>query len=194
MVIGLTGPTGSGKSLASEIFFEKGYSIINADKVAHFVYDTNKACIQEIDKAFPGVIFENSINRKKLAGIVFSNKDRLNDLNKIVHPFIVNEIKSEIKRCEKNKVLLDAPTLFESGIDRICDKVISVLADREIRIRRIVSRDNISESEAVARITSQPIDEFYKNKSDFVVFNNYDKEKLINDFENIIDKIDKDLL
>ena len=99
-------------------------------------------------------------------------------------PFIVELVNEEIKNSEK--VLLDAPTLFESGMDKLCLKTVAVLADREIRLKRIMTRDGIDEESALLRINAGKPDGFYIENADYIILNNGSKDELINDFKNIL--------
>lgn len=182
-IIGLTGPTGSGKSAVAKFFEENGYKIIDADKIAREVTSKDSPCLKAVAAVFGKEILndDNSLNRKTLANIAFSAKESTQLLNNITHPFInhkVMQIANEYISMGNTKIIYDAPLLFESNGELLCDYVISVLCSREQRIKRIMERDNISSEQANLRINAQNSDNFYKNKSDFCINNNSNLENL----------------
>ncbi|MGN1466917.1 MAG: dephospho-CoA kinase [Ruminococcus sp.] len=182
-IIGLTGPTGSGKSALAEYLEKKGFIIISADKIAREVTAPNSVCLKTLAAAFGNQILNDdaSLNRKALAKIAFSSKESTCLLNDITHPFIYLKVLKNAKEyIEKGNtnIIYDAPLLFESNGDLMCDYVISVLCSKEKRIKRIMLRDNITEEQVAQRISAQHSDEFYSKSSDYCVSNNSDLESL----------------
>lgn len=173
-VIGLTGGSGTGKSAAAKQFCRLGAGWVDADAVYHKLCAKNTAMLTELKTAFGDIVTpDGELNRRKLAEIVFSDATRLRQLNTITLPYIRAASLREIRRqAEKSIVLFDAPTLFETGMNQICDKTIGILAEREIRIARVMSRDNVTEQAAAARIDAQPDDLFYQERCDFILTNN----------------------
>lgn len=186
MVIGLTGPTGSGKSKVSEYLKTKGFLIINSDEIVKNLYFNCNECIDTINKHFEGVVENNIVNKKNLASIVFDDKNLLSKLCEIVNPYILNKIKFELDNKSYGNVILDAPTLFESGAYKFCDYSLAILSEKQIRLRRILNRDSISYSNAIRRIDAQPKDDFYIKQADEVVFNNSKFCCCICDIESVI--------
>ncbi|MCQ2468508.1 MAG: dephospho-CoA kinase [Ruminococcus sp.] len=177
MVVGLTGQTGAGKSTVAKVFEENGFAIIDADIVARKVVEKGTQCLDEIADFFGnGVITdEGTLNRPALAGIVFSDKAKLETLDTIIYPYITGEILNMIKRFSadgEKLILLDAPTLFESHADDFCEIIISVLADPDIREQRIISRDGITSEQARKRMNSQMSEDFFISHSDYIIQNN----------------------
>lgn len=177
MVVGLTGQTGAGKSTVSKVFSANGFAVINADHVARKVVEKGTKCLDEIADFFgDGVINSDmTLNRKALAGIVFSDKTKLETLNTIIYPYITGEILKQIRQYSskgKKLILLDAPTLFESRADDFCEIIISVLADADIREQRIIVRDGLTAEQARKRMDSQLDEEFFKSRSDYIIHNN----------------------
>ena len=194
LVVGLTGQTGSGKTTVCEVFADKGFAVINADLTARKVVEKGKPCLKEIASAFGNDIIKSdgTLDRRKLGGIVFNDKEKLEMLNSIIYPFITEDIKSDIKRFEKQGkrlMLLDAPTLFESGADKMCGVIVSVTAKDAIRLKRIMSRDGISQEQAKARMASQHTEGFFRDNSDFVIDNSGELEMLYKQAEIIAEKI-----
>lgn len=182
-IIGLTGPTGSGKSAFAEYLEKKGFIIISADKIAREVTAPHSVCLKTLASAFGNRILNDdaSLNRKALAKIAFSSKESTFLLNDITHPFIYLKVLKNAKEyIEKGNtnIIYDAPLLFESNGDLMCDYVISVLCSKEKRIKRIMLRDSITEEQAAQRISAQHSDEFYTKSSDYCVCNNSDLENL----------------
>ena len=172
-VVGLTGQSGAGKTTISDAFRENGFEIINCDIVAREVTNADSECCKELAKLFPSCFDENySLDRQKLGEIVFSDKNKLQMLNDTIYPFINKLIDEKINAVPSRFILLDAPTLFEAGADKLCSVIVSVVADFGIRLERITKRDGISAELAEKRFSSQHTMEFFKAHSDFVIENN----------------------
>ncbi|HIY08219.1 MAG TPA: dephospho-CoA kinase [Firmicutes bacterium] len=197
MIIGLTGQTGAGKSTVSQILRDQGAAIVDADQVARQVVGCGSGCLAEIALEFGiGVLqADGTLNRRKLGDIVFHDKQKLRRLNQITFPYITREIQETIDRHKREGtqwIILDAPTLFESGSNKMCDKVISVIASPELRRNRIMIRDNITEEQADSRIASQHEDEFYTQQSDYVLENSGDMAALRVQLLELLDKLERE--
>ncbi|MBQ4526831.1 MAG: dephospho-CoA kinase [Clostridia bacterium] len=194
MIIGLTGGSGTGKSTAANIIKEYGFICIDFDKVSREVTSAGSDCLNEIVSTFGKNILnsDGSLDRRLLGSIVFTDNKKLDILTKITHKHILIETEKILKDNEGKNLLLDAPLLFEAGLQNKCDYVISVLADEEIRIRRITERDNISENYAKSRIASQHDDDFYTSQSDFCVYNNSTSDELKTKIDVILRSIMND--
>ena len=190
-IIGITGPSGAGKSTVSMAFRDYGAHVIDTDLTARKIVEKGKPAYNEIREFFgEGVIEESSeINRKALAKIVFNSPEALHKLNTITHKYIEEEIEKEIKIAKEDIIVIDAPALFESGIDKMCDKVICVTADKKLRKERIILRDNLETGAAEERINAQKEDEFYITKSDCHIINNGDEKELIKRAKQIIKEV-----
>ena len=172
IIIGLTGQSGAGKSTVSCLFERDGFYIINADRVSHKVTSTPEVLSLLKENFGDGIISETGgLNRRALANIVFTNKEKLQLLNSLLFPIITKEIEKMIDETDKEFVLLDAPQLFESGADKKCDKIISVIAPRDILIERAVERDDISHEEAENRLKSQYTQKFFIDNSNYIIEN-----------------------
>ena len=197
MVVGLTGQTGAGKSTVSKVFSANGFSVINADLVARKVVEKGTTCLDEIADFFGSSIIseDGTLNRKALAAIVFSDKAKLETLNTIIYPYITGEILRQIRSFASNGekfILLDAPTLFESRADDFCEIIISVLADADIREKRIISRDSLTQDEARKRMNSQYDEDFFISHSDYIIHNNGELDAVNEISKEVSDRI-KDL-
>lgn len=172
-VIGITGPCGSGKSFLCGILSDFGIPSVNADEVYHALLVPPSECADAILKEFGDAATEGKLDRKKLAAKVFSDKKALERLNEIAFGFICPEVKrivSEYAAQGCHALLLDAPTLYESGLDKICAFVICVNAPFEERLRRIRIRDGISEESALMRLNARD-ESFFEARADYVVLN-----------------------
>lgn len=193
-IIGLTGQSGAGKSTVSEYFKKRNITVVNADIIVRELYNANSACVKTIAAAFgDDVLDENGeIIRPMLAQKAFSSKEATDKLNSIVHPFVTYEFLKKAGKALHNGekyIIYDAPQLFESNANLICDEIISVIAEKEIRINRICSRDNIVRESAELRINAQFEEEFFRKNSDYIIENNSDLEYLENQIENLSDII-----
>ncbi len=186
-IIGITGGSGAGKTTITKYIKKLGAEILDADIVAREVVEPSKPALKEIEKEWGNVVENNVLNRRELAKIVFNDKSALHKLNTITHKYIIDEIKKRIEKSCAPIFVIDAISLFESGLSDICDVTISVIAEKGIRLKRIMERDNLTKIEASDRINAQKDDEFYIKNADFVIYNNDDAS----DFEEIVDKIIK---
>lgn len=190
---GLTGPTGSGKTTVTDILKNHRFEIVNADEIAHkALLDTE--LISALKIAFgEGIINpDGSINRRETAKIAFNSKENTEILNSLTHPVILRLAVEEFERLSREgskNIVFDAPTLFESGSDKLCQTIISVIAPENLRARRIMKRDNISEAEAIKRISAQKSEEFFRENSDFVIENDGDIKALKAKTESIIKEL-----
>ena len=185
IIIGLTGPTGAGKSSLTPVAENRGYKVIDCDKTARQAVEKGTKGLMALVNTFgEDILFsDGSLNRKTLAEKAFSTPEKTELLNKTLLPFITELV---LKECEGDKILLDAPTLFESGLDAKCTATIGVLADRETRLERIKSRDNISEVEALTRINAGKTEDFYKKNADYIIYNNGDPLEFQKEFKDIL--------
>ena len=188
IIIGLTGPTGSGKSSAAGICEKYGIKLVDCDKVARNATQKESDGLKAVTKVFGSDILntDGSLNRKALAKKAFSIRENTELLNKTLFPYIKELV---LKETNEDKVLLDAPTLFESGINSICFKTIAVLSDTNIRLKRIIERDNLTEAEAKLRMSAGKNDDFYKENADYIIYNNSDEQTFINSFKEILTEI-----
>lgn len=189
-IIGLTGQTGSGKGVVSEIFRKKGAAVIDADAVAHEIILKDKPAYKELVEYFGKEILDDNeeISRAKLGEIVFADgKKSLNVLNSCTHKYIYLEIENKIEDFQKqNKelVVIDAPLLLEGKFRNLCQEIWVVGAEEEIRLSRIINRDGISETHARNRMASQKEWPEYKKYADVIICNNKD----INHVEQQVEK------
>ena len=189
-VIGLTGGSGSGKSVAAKIFEEFGAVIIDADKISHEITSSDEKVLAEIKKEFSDKVFENGrLSRRALGSVVFSDKSALLKLNKILHPVITERVKEIIDKTQGKIIVIDAPVLFDvKEIVDLCDETVAVCAPDEMRINRIMVRDGISRKQAENRIYSQMPQEKLAEMTDAAFVNDGDIEKLRSDIVGYLGK------
>lgn len=175
LVVGLTGNIGCGKSSLSDIFRAEGIKIIDADIIARQIYEDEKL-LSKVYETFGNDIKneDGSLNRKALGRIVFSDDEKLIQLNKLTHPVIRQKVSDEIDEYKsKNEaiVILDAALLVESDYLNFIDKLLVVTCKENIQIERIIARDNCSIEEALGRIKSQMSQENKVKYADYVIDN-----------------------
>lgn len=194
MIIGLTGGIASGKTTVSNFLKAKNFLVLDADKIAKEISE-QEAIKREIVISFGEKILDSNsnIDRKKLKKIIFEDKKELVKLNNIIHPEVYNffEKIAKEKRLENSEkiIIFDVPLLFESGIDKLCDKILLIWTSREKRIKRIMKRDNIKSSLAEKIIDSQMSDEEKIKKADIVIENNGSIDELYKKIERFCENL-----
>ena len=179
-VIGLTGGTGSGKSVVSKSLAAQGSVIVDADKIAHDIILKGEPAYHEIIEYYGTGILdaEGNIIRKKLGEIVFNDKEKLAFLNQCTHKYITAEVKRQIAEAKEEgtaaAIIVDAPLLLEAKLETVCDEVWVVYADPEVRAQRVMARDGITYELAKARIANQKSWDEYKAAASVVIDNSKD--------------------
>ena len=179
-VIGLTGGTGSGKSVVSKSLAAAGAVIVDADKIAHDIILKGEPAYHEIIEYYGTGILdaEGNIIRKKLGEIVFNDKEKLAFLNQCTHKYITAEVKRQIAEAKEEgtaaAIIVDAPLLLEAKLETVCDEVWVVYADPEVRAQRVMTRDGITYELAKARIANQKSWDEYKAAASVVIDNSKD--------------------
>ncbi len=189
MILGLTGKTGAGKSMVSSLLKEKGCYIVDADKVAREILFPDSPVIEKLKETFGEdvVKYNGEVDRKLLAQRAFSSREETEKLNTITHPAIREKICDEIEtaKIEEYEVcVIDAAALLESRIRNDCDYIAVVFAPMDVRLKRIIERDNMSVTDAKRRIDAQKDDEFYLRNADIIIINDGETE-----FENELNKL-----
>ena len=193
-IIGLTGPTGSGKSVVSRALSQMGIYIVDADKIGHDIILKGKEAYKELKEYFGAEIIDENgeIIRRKLGSIVFSQGgEKLEFLNNCTHKYIYEEMKEDIISAEENGhkiVVIDAPLLIEGKFITLCNEVWVVYASDETRAQRIMARDGITKEEALNRMKQQKGYDVYNAYADVIIDNNKGIDDLINQVKILLDK------
>ncbi len=192
-VIGITGGTGCGKTSVLRMMERLGCFAIDADEVYHHLLRYDKEMLAELKAEFPTVFDGDTLDRRELGHIVYKDDERMATLSRITHYHIIKEIEHLLERGKRNgatMAVIDAILLFESGLDRICDLVVGVTAPRDVRMRRIIKRDGITEEQAEMRIDSQPDESFYLQNCDYIISNAVDDgsilDKTVGFYDNLV--------
>jgi dephospho-CoA kinase len=176
--IGVTGITGSGTSTVSAILAERGGFVVQADKLAHDAMKKKSPAFKELIEAFGEEILseDGEINRRVLGAKVFGDKKELARLEKIIHPRVIERTRKIIAKVSEMSVysfmVIDAPLLIESGMNKICDSTWLIVAPDELRIARVTARDKIDEATAKRRLESRNGDAALREHANMIIENN----------------------
>ena len=172
ILVGLTGGIGSGKSTVINYFKELGITCYQADDEAKKLMNSDKGLIKKIKNSFGDSIYINSkLDRKKLSAIVFTDKQKLELLNSIVHPIVNRHFKNYCKGLKDIYIIKEVAIIFETGTQNKFDKIILVRAPKEDRVKRIINRDKCNRQDAINRINNQIADDDKIDQCDFIIDN-----------------------
>jgi len=192
LIVGLTGGIGSGKTIVSNLFENLGVPVIDTDVIARELVNNNPSVLNAIVSAFGQQILnqDGTLNRKKLAQIVFHQEKEKQQLENILHPRIRVEVNNQIQSLLSQTVppryiIVVIPLLLETGFNDLIDRILVVISDEKIRIERIKQRDNRNIDEIRAIINSQVTDEIRISKADDIIRNNLDLKALESDIQQL---------
>lgn len=159
-IVALTGGIACGKSTLAEMLRELGAPVIDADAISRNLTAPGGKALPALREIFGGDVFQDdhTLNRAALAARVFQDPEQLRKLNAVTHPLIIERMQSEIERCRDSGapvVVLDVPLLFETGLDRLANETICVSAPLPVQLKRLMTRNGLTEEQAMARIRSQ---------------------------------------
>lgn len=196
-IIGITGPIASGKTTVTSLLKEKGAIAIDADEIARDVVEPGKPAWREIVAYFGEdvLLHDRRLNRRKLGKIVFENPDKLEALNKAIHPQVIDEINKRVKQVEAaygdgKVVVIDVPLLIEVGLHKQCDLTVVVTADKDIRKQRLQEK-GLTKEEAESRVAAQSEKEKLEKQADIFIENNgpfAELEKKVDELWDVIHK------
>ena len=191
-VIGITGPTGSGKTTALQVLADMGFVIIDCDALYYQLLRTDEGLRKQLEETFGNIFLPNGqLDRKTLGKLVFGDAKAMGRLNVIVFPAINAAVSRQVERCTSRGVVVDAINLLESGLGELCDWTFAITAPVENRVKRIMVRDNISEEYARSRVAAQKNDSFYRKHCTMVLENRAGSKA---EFEQLIRTFFEDFL
>ena len=172
LIIGITGGIGSGKSTLSSLLSAEGYSLYDTDLEARRLQNEHSAMRKKLVDLFGKDIYtEQGLNRSALGKIVFTRPDLLLKLNAIVHPLVMEDFNNWVmNRLPKKMLFIESAILYESGFNKLVDKVILITASEEVRIGRVVNRDGVNPEQVRARMSNQLSEKEKISKADFVIY------------------------
>lgn len=191
-IIGITGQTGSGKTTALHELQSVGGFVIDCDALYHDLLNSDAGLRDAIEESFPGTVHQGVVDRKLLASRVFQNPEQLELLNRITHRFVYTAVLKEILRAGFSGcrlIAVDAVELISSGLSRLCDCTIGITAEEGVRCRRIMTRDSLSEEEALARIRAQRPASYYEEFCDVCIDNNADELNFIKKVKEVLNHV-----
>lgn len=192
MIIGLTGPTGAGKTTALEVLKDLGFTIIDCDALYYELLKTDETLRGEIRAAFGDVFLaDGQLDRPALAAVVFGDQKKLAKLDAIVAKAMNAAVDKMIASCSGRGLVIDAIKLIESGLGEKCDLTVALTAPAEVRLRRIMARDGIDEAYAKKRIEAQKKDSFYKKHCMFLLENRAASKK---EFQQLIQEFFSEMI
>jgi dephospho-CoA kinase len=174
IVIGITGPTGSGKTTALHCVEKRGGCVLDLDAVYHELLRTSREMLAELDARFPGVVQHGELDRKALGSIVFADSQALQDLNAITGKYILAETDRRLQEAQQAGcplAAIDAINLLEGELPQRCKCTIAVTAPVEVRVQRLMVRDGISEEYARLRISAQQPNEYFEERCTYTLRN-----------------------
>lgn len=200
MIIGLTGNIGSGKSMVAQHLKKLGAEVIDTDQIARNIVEPGKPALAEIVNIFgPGVLNnDGTLNRQALADIIFKDPETREKLNSIMHPRIIRKVEENIARYKNYRgpkapaLVIEAPLLFETGMEKLMDEVWLVTVDMPVQLQRIMDRDHVVEKQARHRIASQMSQAAKIKRAHRVIDNNGPPEMTLNRVTTIWKKITED--
>ena len=192
-IIGICGRSGSGKSTFAALFKKRNIPVLDCDEIYHDLINSPSPCLEKIAERFgKHLIRNNSLDRAELRKIVFQDSALLKELNQISHHYVLIELFKNIKEFQANgkaACVIDAPMLFEAGLEKWCDITCCVVAKKELLLDRICKRDHITKNEAEIRLHHQIESDELSKKCTIVVHNNGDLGELDNQCKQILDQL-----
>lgn len=190
MNIGITGSIACGKSTVSDYLIDKGYTIIDADKLGHVALTSDDVKRKLAEKFGDEILENNEISREKLGKLVFGNDDNLKLLNSIIHPKIKELIlKLQEEHKDEDLVFLDIALLYEANFVDLVEKVVVVYVDEDVQLERLMMRNSLPKEEAIKRVESQMSPREKASLGDFVINNSYSKEDTFQQIDEILEKL-----
>ena len=193
MLVGITGPSGAGKGAVVVAFEARGFGIVDADKVAREIVMPGEPALAELAVSFGGDLInsDGTLNRRMLADRAFSSRESTDRLNQIMHGSICRRMLERAEELGARGIncVFDAPLLFEAGLEKYCDCVISVIAPVGIRAQRLAKRDGLTSEQISRRMQAQHDDEYYTSRSQYIIVNDGSLQQLAEKSEEVVKDI-----
>lgn len=171
-VIGITGPTGAGKTTALRVLQKRGFEVVDCDRLYDSLLERDEKLRASLRSAFGDVFLaDGKLDRKGLAQRVFGDQAELNKLNAIVFPVVYAAVEEKIEKSTQKGIAIDAINLVECKLGQLCDVTVAITADPAVRVQRIMARDGIDRERALARVNAQKPDKFYRKNCNFLLEN-----------------------
>lgn len=190
-VIGLTGSIAVGKSTVTDYLLTHGYAVLDADQISHQALNPGTVCFEQVKDLFGCVDESGQIDRQALGKIVFHDPLKKQQLEDIIHPYVIEEMKKGIQESHDDFIFLDIPLLYEAHLESLCDKIIVVYVDEKTQMQRLMKRNRITQEEALHLMQQQISIEKKKDMSDYIIDNRHNLEDLYQNIERIL-KVLKD--
>ena len=191
MIIGLTGQSGAGKSTVAALFANEGFRIIDCDRLVHSLYGEERYAKRIADIFGEDYVKDGAVDRKKLGTLVFSDKKELARLNETVYPLILEKVLAEMERAREDGVnaILDAPLLFEYGLEAMCDTTLGVICSLETAEKRLSLRDGRSPEEIRGRLAAQHDAAYFRAHCEHILENDSGEWALKHEFARVMEAI-----
>lgn len=186
-VIGITGSIAVGKSTVTNYLLTHGYPVIDADQISHQALCQGTSCYEQVIKKFDCLNEDGTINRQQLGHIVFHDSHKKQQLEDIIHPYVIETMQKAIDEYQGKLIFLDIPLLYEVHLEAMCDKVVVVYVDEKTQMERLMKRNHIGESEALLLMNQQISIEKKKTMADYIIDNRLHYEDLYQNIESVLE-------
>lgn len=193
-VIGITGSIAVGKSTVSSYLITHGYQVVDADMISKNALNVGTSCYEKVKDLFDCVLDDGTIDRKALGNIVFHDKEKKKQLEDVIHPYVIDEMKKAINACEDELIFLDIPLLYEVNLDVLCDKVIVVYVDEYTQMGRLMKRNQITKQQALNLMQQQISIEKKKDMGDYIIDNRQNFEDLYQNIERVLKELKDEII
>ncbi len=197
-IVAITGPSGSGKSMVAQYYERMGYPSVDGDKISRDVCGTNSPCVSELADAFGDAVVsdDGTLKRQALADIAFATPESKKQLEKITHPYILDEIYKKFQQAVDAGAKIfffEGAAIVGQEFENVFDKFVVVLSDRDVSTSRIVARDNISEASAQTRLDAQASEQKLLDIADYVIHNNGTVKELLQSADIVLNELEKEV-
>ena len=193
-VIGITGSISVGKSTVTNYLLQKGYVVLDADKISHHALDIGTTCYERVKEVFGCVADDQTINRQQLGQIVFHDQEKKKQLEEIIHPYVIDELKKGIQETKEPIIFLDIPLLYETHLEYLCDQILVVYVNEDIQAERLMKRNHIDRQSALHLMQQQISIEKKKELADYVIDNSKGLDELYENIEKVLKELKNEIV